>query len=502
MSSKLSARVSGWAQLRFSIIGGLLASPPEHGELRQRIAELAAKTYCHPTKPEERLTFGASTIERWYYQAIKSDNPIDAVERKIRSDLGQTYAMSSVLLTELGKQYKEHPGWSYKLHADNLVALVKKQPELGEAPSYSTVVRRMKRHGWRKQPRLRNRPSHGVTAGQQQAQDRLENREVRSYESPFVHGLWHLDFHNGNLRVVDSNGTWHTPKAMCVLDDHSRLCCHIQWYLTETAENLIHALCQAFQKRGLPRSLMTDNGAAMLAGETKNGLQHLSVKHETTLPYSPDQNGKQESFWGTLEGRLCAMLENVYPLTLEFLNQVTQAWVEQGYNRDTHTQTGVSPLDRLLDGHNIARPSPPSNQLRLSFCIQENRTQRRSDGTLTIKGIRFEVPSRFRHLEQLVVRFQSWDLSMAYLMDPRTGVMLSHIYPLDKTSNASKSRRALDPLDGAMEIPKSGIATIRPDEHDKLPPLLREHLSNFAATGMPAPYIPKDEHLTMESTNE
>jgi len=101
-----------------------------------------------------------------------------------------------------------------------------------------------------------------------------------------------------------------------------------------------------------------------------------------------------------------------------------------------------------------------------------------------------------------VVRFQSWDLSMAYLMDPRTGVMLSHIYPLDKTSNASKSRRALDPLDGAMEIPKSGIATIRPDEHDKLPPLLREHLSNFAATGMPAPYIPKDEHLTMESTNE
>ncbi len=63
MSNKLSARVSGWAQLRFSIIGGLLASPPDHGELRQRIAELAAKTYCHPTKPEERLTANDALLE-------------------------------------------------------------------------------------------------------------------------------------------------------------------------------------------------------------------------------------------------------------------------------------------------------------------------------------------------------------------------------------------------------------------------------------------------------
>ncbi len=36
-----------WARLRFSIIGPLLAAPAEHGELRARIEELAAKAYEH-----------------------------------------------------------------------------------------------------------------------------------------------------------------------------------------------------------------------------------------------------------------------------------------------------------------------------------------------------------------------------------------------------------------------------------------------------------------------
>ena len=92
------------------------------------------------------------------------------------------------------------------------------------------------------------------------------------------------------------------PLALSLLDDHSRLCCHVQWYLSETACDLVHGLSQAIQKRGLPRALMTDNGSAMVAEEVTEGLLRLGIVHERTLPYSPYQNGKQESFWGTLEG--------------------------------------------------------------------------------------------------------------------------------------------------------------------------------------------------------
>ncbi len=159
-----------------------------------------------------------------------------------------------------------------------------------------------------------------------------------------AHALWHLDFHECSRRVSGANGEWHTPKVLCILDDHSRLCCHIQWYLNETSEVLIHGLSQAFYKRGLPRVLMTDNGGAMIAHETCNGLAKLSISHETTLPYSPYQNGKQKSFWGNLEGRLLAMLKKVEPLSLDYFNNVTQAWVEMEYNKKKHYEIGMPPF--------------------------------------------------------------------------------------------------------------------------------------------------------------
>ena len=121
--------------------------------------------------------------------------------------------------------------------------------------------------------------------------------------------------------MLTAGGQWLRPIALGILDDHSRLCCHVQWYLSETAEDLVHGLSQAIQKRGLPRALLTDNGSAMVAEEVTEGLLRLGIVHERTLPYSPYQNGKQEAFWGTLEGRLMKMLDGVAELTLELLNR-------------------------------------------------------------------------------------------------------------------------------------------------------------------------------------
>jgi putative transposase len=109
--------------------------------------------------------------------------------------------------------------------------------------------------------------------------------------------LWHLDFHQASLKVLDAQGCWYTPLACAILDDRSRVCCHLQWYGAETAQNLVHALTQALLKRGLPRALMTDNGAAMLAEETREGLARLGVAHQTTLPYSAYQYVAPENMW-------------------------------------------------------------------------------------------------------------------------------------------------------------------------------------------------------------
>ena len=101
-------------------------------------------------------------------------------------------------------------------------------------------------HGWLRKPRLepRRRP------GEVRAEERRQTREIRSFEAPFAGSLWHLDFHHSSLKVLTSDGRWMRPIALGILDDHSRLCCHVQWYLSETAEDLVHGLSQAIQKRG------------------------------------------------------------------------------------------------------------------------------------------------------------------------------------------------------------------------------------------------------------
>ena len=468
-----------WGQFRYSIIGGLLASPPEGGALTEALSELARKRYRHPTDPERWVTYGFSTLETWLRKARNAADPVKALGRRVRRDSGGSRALSPELIAEIEALYRANSHWTVQLLYDNLAALVEARPALGPLPTYQTVRRAMRARGWVRQ----RRPLREPTEGQTLAAERLAKREVRSFESSHVHALWHLDFHKGSLKVVDEAGRWHVPVALAVLDDRSRLCCHLQWYLAETAEVLVHGCLQAFLKRGLPRALLTDNGAAMLAEETRNGLARLGVEHETTLPYSPYMNGKQERYWAVLESRCLAMLEKVPALSLSFLNQASQAWVELEYNQSRHSELGVSPLARLLQGPEVSRPCPSAEALRVAFTRRALRTQRRTDGTISVLGVRFEVPSRFRHLPKLSVRYLGWDRSHVHLVDPRTGELLARLVPLDKEKNASGLRRTLAPL---AESPVAESA-------NPIPPLLEKLLAEYAATGLPPAYVPLEE---------
>jgi putative transposase len=285
--------------------------------------------------------------------------------------------------------------------------------------------------------------------------------------------------------VLTAGGQWRRPIAVGILDDHSRLCCHVQWYLSETAEDLVHGLSQAIQKRGMPRALLTDNGSAMVAEEVTEGLLRLGIVAERTLPYSPYQNGKQEAFWGTLEGRLMKMVDGVADLTLELLNTATQAWAEIEYNRAVHRETGSSPVDRFAKAPDVFRTSPSSSALRDAFRLETRRSQRQSDGTISLEGGRFEIPARYRHFREVTVRYARWDLGRIDLVDGRSGTVLAPIYPLDKTANADGRR-------GVIESPGTDMPSpVRQRAAGELPPLLKSILQEYSATGMPPAYLPK-----------
>jgi putative transposase len=142
-----------WARFRFSVVGPLLAAPPDPGQLQQQLKSLAVKKWRHPITGHW-VQFGFSTIEGWYYTARNEKrDPVQALRRQIRSDHGQHPAVGLKLRDLLLTQYRQHPSWSYQLHTDNLAVLVEKDPALGPAPSYASILRYMKDHGLIKRPR-------------------------------------------------------------------------------------------------------------------------------------------------------------------------------------------------------------------------------------------------------------------------------------------------------------------------------------------------------------
>lgn len=477
----LGTRQDRWARFRFSIVGPLLSAPPENGELQKALSDLSKKQWRHPITGVS-IYFALSTIERWLYQARNQSNPMTALRTKRREDAGVSRQLSAELKQVIQHQHRQHPSWSYQLHADNLKVLVEQSPQLGVMPSYSTILRYMKSNNLNKRRRALRRDTQGALL----AAERLDNREVRGFEMDHIHALWHLDFHHGSRAILRKDGKWCKPLLLAILDDRSRLICHAQWYLDETVETLVHGFMQALQKRGLPRALMSDNGAAMTAAEFTQGLERLGILHQPTLPYSPYQNAKQEVLWAQIEGRLMAMMDGVAELTLEQINHATIAWVEYEYHRKVHSEIASTPLERYFKEPNVGRDCPESKALRHAFCMQVSRKQRKSDGTFTLDGTRFEVPSAYRHINQLHLRYARWDLSHVLLIDPHTHQVLCSLYPEDKSANASGLRRTLD----KQEMP----ATL-PEQEAGMAPLLKEYMAQYAATGLPPAYLPKGERL-------
>jgi transposase InsO family protein len=471
-----------WAEFRFSVIGHLLSSPPGAGDLKEALRSLASKEWKDPVSGK-MVKFSVSSIERWYYKANKTNSPIISLGKKPRNDSGR-YKVPMQIQEALVKRFKEYPTWSYQLHYDNLLSEFKDKQAFERLPSYSTVKNFLKKSGFIKWSKSRHRRKN----------DKLlegimnSSRECRSFENEYSMGMWHLDFHHSSREIITAKGQVVRPLALAILDDCSRIMCHIQWYLSETTEDLVHGFCQALLKRGLPRKLLTDNGSAMMSKEFTEGLNRLSITHNTTLPYHPNQNGKQEIVWGQVEGRLMEMLKNKKNITLKELNDITMAWCEMEYNKKHHSEIKTSPIDKFINSTSVGRPSLSPEELRMAFRRDEWRRIRTTDMTMSIDGKRFEIPFQYRHIPQVKIRYATWDLSFIHIINEVSNQEVCRIYPLDKIANNSSIRK---PTEDALSESKSTLTSVPTDE---LPPLITQLINDYKALGIPPAYIPKEDN--------
>ena len=245
-----SARLR-WARLRFQILGPLLAAPAETASSRRASTRSPGghgdtRPPAKPsTSPSRRWSAGGTSPAGG--RPARRARAQDPRPRGHPSELG--LAIEEASFRSIG----DHPRWSYQLHHDNVVALVRQDPTLGPVASYGTVCRFMKGQGLLRGRKHRQRRLRGASRSWHAS--RARTRHSRN-------GLWHLDFHQGRARSSPRRGKGksRSSSACSTTARGSAATCS---GIARRPRRLSPRLSQGFQKRGLPRSFLSDNGAAM-----------------------------------------------------------------------------------------------------------------------------------------------------------------------------------------------------------------------------------------------
>jgi hypothetical protein len=108
-----------------------------------------------------------------------------------------------------------------------------------------------------------------------------------------------------------------------------------------------------------------------------------------------------------------------------------------------------------------------------------------------LQNVRFEIPSPYRHFENVWLRCASWDLSRVWLWDETRQLPLARVFPLDKSKNADARRRAL--------TNPTSCASPSAQAEPGLPPLMTHLIETYKATGLPPAYLPKSDEPPEET---
>ena len=394
---------------RYQLIAPLLALQNEpRGSKIRLLRQIAAQTRDHPVRGPVRLH--TRTLEDWL--ARYRQNGFDGLIPLPRKDQGKSRIIDETLAAHIERLATSHP----TLDGPGLLAELRalKLPVL---PSLSSLYRFLRARG----------------LDQRGAPPRADHR---AFEFDLPGDCWQSDVMYGPT-IAQSDGKRRKTFLIAVLDDHSRLICHAQFYYEQHLTALKDCLKQALLKRGLPRRLYLDNGRIFRSRALLALAAHLGLQLLHTRPYQPQGRAKLERWFGHVRSAFLARLDQKALTDLGYLNRLLFAWIEGDYHVSPHRSLdGQSPLDRWMRSADALRPLPRDLDLDRLF-LEQARRRVSKDGTLSLKGIRFEAgPFFIGH--RIELRFDSFDLRRIWRIDDDGA--WHELYPVDLAGNRRVAR--------------------------------------------------------------
>ncbi len=359
MTEEMKKRI---ATFRFGVISDIVTSSKlDYGEQERLVQEKCNRQWDIPYSP--RTHIARSTIYSWLKKYTDNGNKLTALYPRERSDTGVSRTIDDETANFIIQTRLENPVLTLK---DLIDKVVKDNPGLTHKALPKTNVYRI----------LQKQNLTGTK--------KAIPKDRRRFEAESPNDIWQSDVMHGP-RLLYKNKLRKTY-LLAIIDDHTRIIPNAQFYFSENLATYLLFLEEAFQRRGLPRKLYVDNGAAFKSHHLKFVSASLEISLINAKAYQPEGKGKIERWFKTIRS---SFLPTFTGNTIEELNSALSQWINKKYHQATHSSTGEKPVNRFASNMKCIRVAPKN--LTDYFRKSVRRTVAK-DRTVTIKGFIFEAP--------------------------------------------------------------------------------------------------------------
>lgn len=349
------------ATFRFGVIADFVTGVKlGYGDRSRILGEKAARSYQIPFS--RRTTISRSTIMDWINDYKNAGFRIEGLYSKSRSDKGSFKKIDPAIRSTVKEIKTQNP--RYTLPTIIEILRQRKVIAINDELNESTLYRFLKKE------RL--------------SELNISAEDKRRFEAELPNEIWQCDVMHGPN--VSHAGSSKKTYLCAIIDDHSRLITHAQFYFSETLHALKDCLKQAVEKRGLPQKFYVDNGACYRAINFDQITAALGIGLCHSRPYTPQGRGKIERWFKTIRDSFLPLVTEAK--SLSELNEKLDGWVDS-YNNRPHGTTKESPFERFRKNMSCVRPAPA--KILDYFRMIEFRKVKK-DRTFSLKGRIFEAP--------------------------------------------------------------------------------------------------------------
>jgi len=415
------------ALFRFGVINEFVNGIKlDRGKQERMIREKCDRKWVIPYSGKSSI--GRSTILRWIRIYKKSGGDIKSLYPQSRSDRGKARAMDEETSLSLIRLREEMP----KATVPRLIRKMKQRrlfsPDVHL--NLSTVYRFLHQQ---------NLMNH----------NKSKPEDRRRFEAELPNDIWQSDVMHGP-RVKIGN-KMRKSYLIAFIDDHSRLIVFGAFYKSESAKSFMDAFYKALMRRGLPRKLYVDNGAAYRSKHLEYAAASLGIALIHARPYKPQGKGKIERFFKTVRSQFLTEFKGEY---LFELNDAFEKWLTDVYHQRKHSSTAKTPLKRFTSKMECLRIAP--DNLKDHF-RKKIRRRVSTDRTITLDKNLYEAPVELigkqvdvlYHEEDMTHVEVKWN-QKSYGILPRVDLHLNCKVKRDRNSQIEIENEKLRPESGRI----------------------------------------------------